>query len=147
MRAFEVMSGPVHRIAPTAPAAEAFELMATKQIHHLAVMQGSTLVGVVSDRDIGGRKGASLRKDRSVADLMTPHVVTVDRNTPLRKVANLMRGRTIGCLLVTSGNRMVGIVTIADLLELVGRGADHQPRASLHYRVPHRKKTSSSGMW
>ncbi len=42
----------------------------------------------------------------------------------MREAANLLRGRAIGCLPVVSGERIVGIVTITDLLELIGRGQE-----------------------
>ena len=61
-----------------------------------------------------------------------------------------MRGRTIGCLPVVERGRLMGIVTVTDLLDLLGRGLDRstQPeRASLHYRVPHRKQRRFSAAW
>jgi CBS domain-containing protein len=81
-----------------------------------------------------------------VADLMTRHVVTLTPTDTIRRAANVMRGRTIGCIPVTQGRRLVGIVTVSDLLGLLGRGADrpiHAARADLHYRVPHRKRARS----
>lgn len=151
MRVFEIMSDLVQRVAPTVSARDAVELMSMKRIHHLVVAEGSRLTGIVSERDLGGRNGASARKDRTVADMMTSPVVTVARDTPVRKAANLMRGRSIGCLVVLDGTRIVGIVTAADLLELIGRGTDQpsptRKRADLHYRVPHRAKKSGTGVW
>ena len=62
-----------------------------------------------------------------------------------------MRGRSIGSLVVTDRGRVVGIVTVADLLEAVGRGAARQPsrqaRASLRTRVPHRKQRAPGRAW
>ena len=51
-----------------------------------------------------------MRKGRTVADLMTPHVVTATPTTTVRQAANLMRGRSIGCLVVTNGSRVAGNV-------------------------------------
>lgn len=53
--------------------------MRLKGIRHLVVADGTRLVGVVSTRDAGGRQSASVRRNRAVADLMTPDVVTVPR--------------------------------------------------------------------
>ena len=151
MRVFEIMSDAVQRVAPTVSASDAIELMGMKRIRHLVVAEGSTLTGIVSERDLGGRNGASGRKDRTVAEMMTRPVVTVARDTPVRKAANLMRGRSIGCLVVTDKGRIVGIVTAADLLELIGRGSDRasptRKRADLHYRSPHRAKKGGTGLW
>jgi CBS domain-containing protein len=55
---------------------------------------------------------------------MTERVVTVPPTTPIRKAANLMRGRSIGCLVVSNRGRVAGIVTVSDLLTLLGRGEE-----------------------
>jgi CBS domain-containing protein len=151
MRVQDVMTRAVQTVAPGAAAEEAWERMRRKRIHHLAVIDGAGLVGVLSDRDAGGRQGMSVRRNRTVGELMTPAVVTVPPSTTVRKAANLMRGRSIGCLIVTEAARVVGIVTIADLLELLGRGADrgveNATRWTLKHRAPHRKRHGAFGAW
>jgi CBS domain-containing protein len=107
---------------------------------------------LLSERDSGGRRGAALRKGRTVAELMTRHPVTVRPDTPVRKAANLMRGRSIGSLVVTDDRtRLVGIVTVSDLLELVGRGIERPTvatgRPPLRHRAPHRKLHRAAGVW
>jgi CBS domain-containing protein len=82
---------------------------------------------------------------------MTRRVVTVPPATTLRKAANLMRGRSIGCLVVADRDRIVGIVTVADLLDLIGRGVE-RPVASarrwtLKHRTPHVKRHRAAGVW
>jgi predicted transcriptional regulator len=112
-------------------------------------MEGSALVGVVSARDVVGRRGAG--GDRSIADVMTRRVVTIDAHAQLQRAANVMRGRSIGCLVVTEDDRVTGIITVSDLLDLVGRRgtrpATPAARASTHYRVPHRKQRRAGGAW
>jgi acetoin utilization protein AcuB len=108
------------------------------------------VVGVLSDRDAGGRAGASVRARSSVADLMTTPVVTTEPDATVRQIANLMRGRTIGCLPVTDRGRVVGIVTVSDLLELLGRGVDRPAtprRRTLNFRGPHGKHRGATGVW
>jgi hypothetical protein len=72
---------------------------------------------------------------------MSPHVVTAARDAPLKRVANLMRGHTIGSVVVVDNGKPIGIVTTADLLELLGRGAIRptpvSKRAPLNYRATH----------
>lgn len=150
MRAAEVMTTSVQTVSPTLSAGEAWELMRRKSIRHLVVTSDSRIVGVLSSRDAGGRLGASVRARATVADLMTAAVVTVAPDTPIRKIANVMRGRSIGCVPVTDGRRLMGIVTISDLLELLGRGIDRplaSTRHELHHRVPHRKGRRAVGVW
>ena len=151
MRASEMMTVGVHTVSTAAAAEDAWDVMRQKGIHHLVVKDGSALVGVLSDRDVGSRRGAALRKGRSVGELMSPHVVTVDPSTPVRKVANLMRGRSIGCVVVTDRSRVVGIITVSDLLELLGRGVDRPQvrgnRVDVNHRAPHEKRHRSTGVW
>jgi len=123
MQIREIMSSKVKTIKPTASASAAWSRMQAGRIRHLAVMEGSRLVGILSERDLGGRGGAKIRRGRTVGDLMTPRVVTVGPDTTLRKVANLMRGRMIGSLPVLDDDRLVGIVTATDVLDELGRGS------------------------
>jgi len=150
MRVTEVMTKEVQTVRPGLPAVDAWELMRRKGIHHLVVMADSKVMGVLSDRDAGGRSGASIRARSTVADLMTTAVVTTDPEATIRKIANVMRGRTIGCVPVISGKHLVGIVTASDLLELLGRGIDRPAkpqRHALRYRAPHRKGKRAYGVW
>lgn len=151
MRVQDVMTTAVQTISPSTPAEEAGNLMRAKGIHHLVVCDGPRVVGLLSDRDIGGRHGAPIRENRIVSDLMTERVVTVSPTRTVRQAANLMRGRSIGCLVVVGKGRTLGIVTVADLLELVGRGAERPvataPRRLLNHRAPHHKRHVAVGAW
>jgi acetoin utilization protein AcuB len=138
-------------VSPKTPGFEALQLMRQERIHHLLVKDGSTRVGIVSERDLGGRQAASVARDKSVGDLMTSHVVTVDANATPREIANVMRGRSIGCVVVTERGRTVGLITVSDLLTLVGRGVvkpvTESRRRDLHHRTLHRRQTAASGRW
>src|SRR6185436_17497290 len=101
--------------------------MRQKKIHHLVVTQGSELRGVVSERDLGGPKLPKTLGRWTVEDLMTSPVVTVTTRTPVRRAAALMKGRSIGSLVVTSANgNVAGIVTVADLLDLIASKPERQ---------------------
>src|SRR5437868_6800851 len=128
MRAFEVMTGRVQTVSATMPTTEAWELMRRNRIHHLVVAEGEDIVGVLSDRDAGGRAGFGVRAGQTVADLMTSRVVTVERNETIGTVAKVMRGRTIGCLPVVDNDRPVGIITVSDLLRLLGRDVERRAK-------------------
>ena len=78
MRVQDVMTAGVKTIAPTAAADDAVNVMRFNGIRHLVVTRGQRVVGVLSDRDAGGRRGASLRMNCTVADLMTAPAVTVE---------------------------------------------------------------------
>ena len=150
MRVFEVMTAGVETVPPAMPAQDAWELMRRRRIHHLVAMAGTEIVGVLSERDTGSRVGARARVGHTVADFMSSPVVTVGRTDTIRVVANLMRGRSIGCVPVVDAGRLVGIVTVSDLLEAIGRGVDRPPkgmRPSATHRVPHRKQGRAGGAW
>lgn len=151
MRVQDIMSVKVQTVSPATAAEDAWELMRLKRIHHLVVTDGARLAGLLSDRDAGGRQGASLRTGRTVADFMTPDIVIVEPGTPIRKAANLMRGRSIGSLVVGDHGRVVGIVTVGDLLTLIGRGTERPvaetKRWTLKHRSPHRKIRGAFGTW
>lgn len=124
MRLQEIMETTVDTVRPDEAAERAWERMRQRRIHHLVVTQGPDIIGVVSERDLGGRNGGRLRQSSSVRDLMTSPVVTARPTTTVRQAANLMRGRSVGCLPVVDGKRLAGLVTVTDLLDLIGRGAE-----------------------
>jgi CBS domain-containing protein len=144
------MTKKVQTVAPNTPAAAAARLMRSQRIHHLLVKDGAARAGIVSDRDLGGRLSGTAAGERTVASLMTPKVITVDANATVRQIANLMRGRSIGCVVVTERDHTVGLITISDLLELIGRGSERpvesNRRHTLHHRVPHRGG-AQFGVW
>jgi len=97
--------------------------------------------------DSGSGRRTAVLDPYCASDLMTGNVVTVAETDTVRRAANLMRGRSIGCLPVTRGGRLVGIVTASDLLVLLGRGID-RPRPSrqrnLQHRGPHKHKSQQA---
>lgn len=116
MRVREVMTEKVETIAPDESVATAVQRMRTRRIRHLVVLRGKRLVGVISDRDLRSEE------NRNVGDVMTAHAVSATPDMTVRKAANLLRGRSIGCLPVMDDGTIVGIVTTTDLLERIGRG-------------------------
>jgi acetoin utilization protein AcuB len=132
------MSTKVFSVSPDASLAEARTQMKEQRIHHLLVQKDREVVGVLSERDLGGTKlGAP---PGVVADVMTENVVTASPETTVRQAANLLRGRSIGCLLIVDGERPVGIITTTDLLDLIGRGVakpiERSTRWTLRRRGP-----------
>lgn len=123
MRLQEIMNTEVVTIGPEATASRAWSLMERKGIRHLLVMEEGHLVGVISERDLGGSKGGAVRRGRTVEDLMVEETASATPRTTLRQAANLMRGRLIGSLPVLEDGRVVGIVTATDVLEELGRGS------------------------
>lgn len=147
MRLQEIMTSPVETMQIDQPAEDAFQRMKANRIHHVVIMEGRQVVGVLSDRDLGSTRGASVRAGKTVGDLMGSPVVTAETRTTVREAANKLRGRVIGCLPVMSGKQLVGIVTISDLLDLIGRGVEKpvatKTRRILDKRGPRQKQRAA----
>jgi acetoin utilization protein AcuB len=102
-------------------------LMRRHGIRHLPVLDGETLVGVLSDRDLRDYTPShcttldvfemhTLIDKLTVADAMTPRPVTVDRGAPLAAAADALVRKRIGCLPVLSAGKLVGILSETDLI-------------------------------
>jgi CBS-domain-containing membrane protein len=141
MRLQDIMSTPVETVTPHTPVAEAHGLMKRQGIHHLVVMDGRKAVGVVSARDLTANRAGS------VGDIMSAPVATARPRATVREAANLLRGRTVGCLPIVDGGKVVGIVTTSDLLELLGRGVERPIERStswtLRGRGPRKRRPTS----
>jgi acetoin utilization protein AcuB len=109
------------------------------------------VVGVLSDRDISPRRrNPSVPVGKTVEDVMSAPVATIDSHQTIRRAANVMEGRTIGCLPVTDNGKLVGIITTSDLLRLLGKGGERPApngRVPLSHKVPHKKGRVGSGRW
>lgn len=118
MRVFELMTKRVETISTSATVGEAAEHMRRKRIRHVVVMDGSKVVGVVSDRDVS--TPALLREP--VTEVMGEPAIAVGPGDTIRAAANRMRRNRVSSLPVVERGRLVGILTVTDLLELLGRG-------------------------
>jgi acetoin utilization protein AcuB len=144
MRVYEVMNKAIETVSPQVAASEAKTLMRHKRIHHLVVTRGGELQGVLSERDLGGAKLPKVLGKFTVSDLMSTPVVTVTTRTPVRRAASLMKGRSIGSLVVTSANgRVAGIVTVSDLLEMLA----NKPVKVTKKREATRRRENKAGTW
>jgi acetoin utilization protein AcuB len=122
MRVAEVMSDRVETVGAEESAEKALRRMRTRRIHHLVIMLGARAVGVVSARDL--ESVADPRSFRTVGEVMSAPAVTAEPHMTIRQAANLLRGRTIGCLPVLEDGKLVGILTATDMLEQIGKGSE-----------------------
>jgi len=75
LRVQDIMSDQVQTVSPQTPAEEAWQLMRANGIHHLVVTDESEVAGVISDRGVGGSRGACTRRER----VLPVQVVNVGR--------------------------------------------------------------------
>jgi CBS domain-containing protein len=123
MRVKEILDDDPALASPNESAGVAWERLKALGKHHLVVVHGGRVVGVVSAHDLSGPAGGAHRRmGRRVGDLMRPDVRSVTPSTSVRTAAARMRREGIGCLPVLgAGKKLVGIVTVAQLLAVLER--------------------------
>jgi len=106
-------------IGPGATAYDAMKLMAERNVGALLVLEGGKLCGIVSERDFARRMFMQDKapKDIPVADLMTREVVCVRPDMTSDQCMALMTDKRVRHLPVADGDRVVGIVSIGDLVK------------------------------
>ena len=106
-------------IAPTASITDLLAQLAQHKIGALVVMDGATVAGIVSERDVVRRlhdRGADVLR-ASVADIMTSPVVSCAPADSVDAVANTMTERRFRHMpVLETGDRLVGIVSIGDVV-------------------------------
>ncbi len=122
MHLSEIMNTDIETVSPETLAEGAWNRMKRQHQHHLIVVADHEVVGILSARDLGKPQDNSFREPLRVADVMLTDIITAQPDTTIREAANLMRGFTIGCLPVLKNGKLVGVVTVSDLLELIGKG-------------------------
>ena len=101
---------------------EAAELMNSKAIGCLIIMDGEAPVGMVTERDIVRRIVAKkLPYETKVSVIMTKKLVTVDPDMSLKDAARLMSTNKIRRLPVVKQNKLVGIVVASDFVRNLGK--------------------------
>ena len=112
----------VFAIGPDAAVIDAIRLMAEKGIGALVVLEpGGRLAGIVSERDYARKivlEGRS-SKDTPVRDIMTAGVTTVEMDDVAEACMQLVTERRVRHLPVVAGGKVVGLVSIGDLVKAV----------------------------
>jgi CBS domain-containing protein len=111
----------IHSVDPGAPVLEAIRLMAEHGIGALLVMQGQELVGVVSERDYARKvilKGRS-SGETLVRQIMSSPVWTVRPDQTVRECMQIVNDKRVRHLPVVEGERVVGVLSIGDLVRAV----------------------------
>jgi len=112
-------SGPVLSVAPDATVYDALALMARHDIGALVVLDGVTLCGMFSERDYARKVTLHGRSSRTlpVAEIMTGDVVTVGPDGTIDDCMALMTDHRIRHLPVVDHGRVVGLVSIGDVVK------------------------------
>jgi CBS domain-containing protein len=111
----------IHSIEPDAPVLEAIRLMADHGIGALLVVADGQLRGIVSERDYARKvilKGRS-SSDTPVRDIMSSPVHTVPPAHTSDECMRIMTERRVRHLPVVEGSRLLGMLSIGDLVRAV----------------------------
>ena len=117
----EDKGGAIHAIEPDKPVLDAIRLMADKYIGALLVMRGSQLLGIVSERDYARKvilKGRS-SADTPVREIMSAQVLTVAPGDSVNHCMQLVTDKRVRHLPVVDDGRVIGVVSIGDLVKAV----------------------------
>ena len=111
----------VFSISSDSSALEAMKIMAERTMGALMVMDGAQVEGIISERDCVLKlevKGRSA-KDTKVRDIMTSKVIYVEAGQPLEECMALMIDKNIRHLPVYDGKKLVGLISVRDVLKEV----------------------------
>ncbi len=148
MKVNEVMTAPVITVRPEAPVKEAARLLVEHEISALPVLDaGGELVGIVSEADLlpietrpDPRTQATPIPPTAgsappyVADVMTRQVVTIESGGEVSEAARLMIEADVKRLPVMDHERLIGIVSRRDLVNVIAR-RDEDVQAELWHRL------------
>jgi CBS domain-containing protein len=113
--------GEIWSVRPDVSVYQALEMMAEKDIGALLVLDGEKLVGIFSERDYARKvilQGKSSR-DTWVSEIMTSRVVFVHLEQTIEECMALMTEKHIRHLPVLDGERLVGVISIGDVVKAI----------------------------
>ena len=103
-------------LAPDATVAELAGTLTEHRIGAVIVVDGAAVAGIVSERDVVRHLAAGGSLDRPIAEIMTTAVVSCHPDDPVESIAETMTERRIRHMPVLDDGRLVGIVSIGDVV-------------------------------
>jgi CBS domain-containing protein len=120
----QILKGKGHEIWSVTPATlvyDALRLMAEMNVGALLVLEGDQLKGIFSERDYARKvilKGKSSR-EIAVKEIMSPEVFTVAPGQSVEECMALMTDKRVRHLPVVEGNRVIGVISIGDVVKAI----------------------------
>jgi CBS domain-containing protein len=176
MKASDVMTTPVVTISPDTTVREVAALLLDRRISGVPVVDAGRVVGIVSEGDLLRRQEIGTGRERAggswwlrlfrddpspadyvkshggrASDIMTREVITVTEETPIGEIAEIFAARGVKRVPVLRGERLVGIVSRADLVQALAMTprAAKQPRAQGDHAIRRRllAELERQGWW
>jgi CBS domain-containing protein len=131
MRIADVMQTDVQTIPADARVSDAATTLADARVSALPVVdEGGELIGLISTTDIlaleeeaeGERARSTVLDETPVRDVMTPTPLTISPEADIREAARRMLDADVHRLIVTQGDRMLGIISTTDIMRAVATG-------------------------
>ena len=116
MRVSEIMNKEPITISPETRVGQALKLMQQHQIRHLPVIKDDFMVGWISARTLREVLLASMLEIITVGDVMVEAPISVTPDTSVEEAARLVHEHRIGGMPVLDGEKLVGVITVNDLL-------------------------------
>jgi acetoin utilization protein AcuB len=119
----DIMTRNVVAIDPEMPISDVNSLMEQRNIRHFPIVEASSLIGIVSDRDIRvvgsehPKAPRGIHMKHAVRSIMKSPVLTAHPLDPIEEAAKVLRVHKIGAMPVLDNENLVGIVTAIDFLE------------------------------
>jgi CBS domain-containing protein len=117
----QVKGSQIFSVAPHDSVLRAIEIMATRYVGALLVMKEGTLLGIISERDYARKVILKNRSshDTPVSDIMTSPAISVTPEDTVHHCMQLMTEKRFRHLPVVKAGRVVGMLSIGDLVKAV----------------------------
>jgi len=122
-------------VAPGASVFEAIKIMADKTIGSLLVMEDDEICGIITERDYARKviiKGRS-SESTMVSEIMSTKVLTTSSSQSVNSCMELMTEKRIRHLPVVEDNRVIGMISIGDLVEAIISDQQEEIQQLEHY--------------
>jgi acetoin utilization protein AcuB len=136
MKVSQYMSRAVLTVTPETEFHRALDLMRSRNVHHLPVVDGGRVVGIVAERDLLLAAANFGSSEVPVGEIMSGPAVCVAESALLKDAARLLVEKHIGSLpVLDSKNALVGIITETDIFKIAAgmlraRPADRKAAAT-----------------
>ena len=127
MQVREIMTTPANVVDPSCSVKDLAEKMRNEDVGAVPICDGDRILGMVTDRDIVTRAVAMDKplSQCSAKDVMSPDVAYVREEDDIDKAEQLMSQKQVRRLpVVNKDNRLVGMVTVADLARKANKNTD-----------------------